>query len=159
MVWTKSQKKYRSSRKQDPWFQKNLQKTGFTTEQKEALCYLIDVRHMLHQNQDEMARGFREDYWAMLPGDHHPGTINIVLYDSGLPTIPFPREIPDHFPLTCREEECRDYLEQCNTCMEWYLRTIDSKYGTRFAPTGASRRYREQMGGRQRLPFLEKSYR
>lgn len=161
MKWTRAQKNYRNSRCHDPWFQENLQKTGFTDSQKKALCYVMDIRHLLHCSQDEMAKGFFPEYWDFLPSSQDPGAINNVLARAGLSTVPFPKRTPNHFPLTCDEEECRDYLERCNRSMEWYLRQIDKTCHTRFAPNGTARQRRKLNGNVERKSYShpERAYR
>ena len=137
----------------------NALNENLTQEQHEALAELAAARHNLHISIDRLIQG--EDWSA----ERRLIKANIAIEESGLKPMDF---IPtdesdfididnlrlateiDEVPDEDDEEEYNDWYvdfvhrvsgewEDINTKIENYLREIDKKYGTNYAPSGMSR--------------------
>lgn len=124
-----------------------------TEEQHDALSDLANLRHQLHTNRgllfnDEAPN---DNLWKSY--DH----INEKLTACNLPTIDLPDYTEDFVTTMDYEidneglsysewhekylEKFYDDMEEVNDKIKAYLRAIDEKYGTKYAPRGATRLY------------------
>lgn len=136
--------------RREQWTKKRLQENAriktLTMVQHTALMILCEYRHRLHVASDqfydltEEAKRCRSFFKAQLP---------ILLRSAGLPLL----ETDLSFSIPTRDEDglsedtkhriCEAYVSGLNEDIEEYLRAIDQKTGTWYAPSGALRLMRE----------------
>lgn len=143
--------------------QKNRQITTLTEKQHDALEFLCSARHELHN--DEKAFFLTDDPkykdFEHLLGVNGNGIINRMLIDVGLPQIDYPTDIfkvktadafkredyPSEFLYELDKatacDKSKKIAENLNKHIELYLREVDIKYGTKYAPVGFYRYYKE----------------
>ena len=133
----------------------NAEIETLTEEQHDTLAQLANLRHRLHVNTENLfnieAPG-HEQLW------HEYALINETLTACNLPTIDLPDYIEDFVTsfdydiddegLSYSEwwkkylEKFYDDMEEVNDKIEAYLRAIDEKNSTKYAPTGVARLYK-----------------
>ena len=134
--------------------EQNVKIDTLTEEQHKTLANLANLRHQLHVSKedlfnDESATG--NDLW------HTYDSIDEKLTECGLEPMGLPDYTEDFitsldydiddkglsYEEWYEEEYCVfvDQMEEVNEKIETYLRSIDEKYGTKYAPTGATRLY------------------
>ena len=128
----------------------NREKETLTENQCDAIEDLCSFRHELHCNQKSLFKSGSSDftqYWEMIGGNGYESEINSRLKSVGLE--PFLTHDDEFYSTDDEVEEDDDYDEmfedvlnfanKVNKEIETYLRSIDEKYGTDYAPSGATR--------------------
>lgn len=130
---------------------------GMTQEQAELISELCSMRHDLHCNVDRLVNNNAKEVRDLIE-------LNIRIMNSGLNEMEFvPIDTCDFFDdidsldelfeiedVPTDDDERQDWYdektamihsqwESLNSRIESYLKEIDKKYGTTFAPTGALR--------------------
>lgn len=124
----------------------NKKNTALTESQHAALSMLCYIRHQIHANPKSIWQQ-KKKYKRYLSGG-----IEIMLRSAGLPELYLGdltstlvnEERATKMQLSERgmlvaKEVCRDDIENINTRIENYLRDIDRKYHTWYAPSGSTR--------------------
>lgn len=138
-----------------------LVEAGWAEADAELISRVCALRHEFHCNMDRIAEFGREGSMAL----RELNELDEKLSDRGLPTIEglpceadmdcmdgltyyYGEDVPeDHDSEEFREwyneefDRILDELNEGNNAIERYLKSIDDKYGTHFAPTGAQRIY------------------
>ncbi len=134
--------------------EKNKEITTLTEEQHDILSDLASFRHELHINQFAL---YNSEHSQNPKFNKYIDTINDKLKEAKLPSISLIKieDIPstedryngiidntDEAENKNRNEALR-IAEEINSNIEKYLRAIDEKHGTDYAPSGASRIFSE----------------
>lgn len=137
-----------------------LIEAGWSESDAELISKVCSLRHEMHSNMDAIVKNGSQGSEAL----RNLNELNIVLENRGLPVIEdliceedmddmdgliyYYGDAPaDHESEEFEEWYDKEYqriydeLSECNESVEHYLKSIDEKYGTHFAPIGAQRLY------------------
>jgi len=137
--------------------EKNAENTSLSEEQHEVLAELCSIRHKMHCHPNGFWISESCDYRIFF--NYIDSEINELLRNAGLPAIKFPDATncpsdadwdmelnqsdysDDEWEdmMDDAHHEALNFAEKINTIIEDYLKKIDEKHGTNYAPTGALR--------------------
>lgn len=142
--------------------QRNAENPALTEAQHDALATLCAVRHELHSTPRVGDVLFNEEdpgysrLWAILETENQTNEVLTALTEAGLPAMDWTCDGVEYdsmlmwkevYGTEATEDEIEDAVmglydlaRAFNDTCEAYLRGIDNKYGTNYAPTGALRK-------------------